>query len=91
MAKFKINDRVRRIPFNVTLASDIAAANHPDGETEVTTVSTRGCAGTVKALREETTLTSRENRDAAIMFQVLWDNGTLSYLGPEGLEAARGV
>lgn len=91
MAKFKINDRVRRLPYTVTLSSDLSAANHPDGEAEVTTVSTRGCVGTVKALREETTLTSRENKEISIMVQVLWDNGTLSYLGPEGLEPATGA
>ena len=59
-----------------------------DGETPVTTFSTRGCIGTIKTLREETTLTSRESRERSLMVQVLWDNGTLSYLGPEGLEMA---
>jgi hypothetical protein len=89
MEKFKVNDRVRRIPFTVTLANDGAASlDRADGETPVTTFSTRGCIGTVKALREETTLTSRESRERSLMVQVLWDNGTLSYLGPEGLEMA---
>jgi len=89
MEKFKINDRVRRVPFTVTLATDGAASlNNVEGETAITTYSTRGCIGTVKALREETTLTSRESRERSLMVQVMWDNGTLSYLGPEGLEHA---
>ncbi len=89
MEKFKVNDRVRRIPFTVTLAADAGSSlDRADGETATTTFSTRGCTGTVKALREETTLTSRESRERSIMVQVQWDNGTLSYLGPEGLEHA---
>lgn len=90
MEKFKVNDRVRRLPFTVTLSTDPSGAqNFGDGEAQVTTVSTRGCIGTVKALREETTLTSKESRERSLMVHVLWDNGTLSYLGPEGLEIAK--
>ena len=90
MEKFKVNDRVRRLPFTVTLSTDPSGAqNHGDGEAQLTTISTRGCIGTVKALREETTLTSKESRERSIMVHVLWDNGTLSYLGPEGLEIAK--
>lgn len=89
MEKFKINDRVRRIPFTVTLAHDISAPNDGNkSEDQISTFSTRGCIGTVKALREEATLAQKESRDRSIMVQVLWDNGTLSYLGPEGLENA---
>ena len=90
MEKFKVNDRVRRLPFNVTLSTDpTGAQNLGDGEAQVTTVSTRGCIGTVKTLREETTLTSKESRERSLMVHVLWDNGTLSYLGPEGLELVK--
>jgi hypothetical protein len=90
MEKFKLNDRVRRKPFTVTLANDtLASHDSGDGEANITTYSTRGCIGTVKALREETTLTSRESKEKSIMVDVLWDNGTRSYLGPEGLELAR--
>lgn len=90
MEKFKVNDRVRRKPFTVTIANDILAANDAgNGEDQITTYSTRGCVGTVKALREETTLAQKESREKSVMVQVLWDNGTLSYLGPEGLESAR--
>lgn len=89
MEKFKVNDRVRRKPFTVTLANDLLATNDTvNGEDMVTTYTTRGCMGTVKALREETTLAQKESRERSIMVQVLWDNGTLSYLGPEGLETA---
>ena len=90
MEKFKVNDRVRRKPYTVTLANDVLATNGVgDGEANISTYSTRGCVGTVKALREETTLTSKESRERSIMVDVLWDNGTRSYLGPEGLEMAR--
>jgi hypothetical protein len=89
MEKFKVNDRVCRKPFTVTLANDLLATNDTvNGEGQITTYSTRGCIGTVKALREETTLAQKESRERSIMVQVLWDNGTLSYLGPEGLEMA---
>lgn len=88
MDKFKLKDRVRRKPFTVTLsAGDSKEPMGDDGE--VTTYSTRGCPGTVVALREETTLAPKESRERSIMVQVLWDNGTLSYLGPEGLELSK--
>jgi hypothetical protein len=90
MERFKLNDRVRRKPYTVTLANDtLTSHDSGDGEVNITTFSTRGCIGTVKALREETTLTSRESKEKSIMVDVLWDNGTRSYLGPEGLELAR--
>jgi hypothetical protein len=89
MEKFKVNDRVRRKPFTVTLANDPMAINDgTNGEDHVTTYQTRGCIGTVKTLREETTLAHKESRERSLMVHVLWDNGTLSYLGPEGLEMA---
>ena len=44
--------------------------------------------GTVKTLRQETTLAQKESRERSLMVHVQWDNGTLSYLGPEGLELA---
>jgi hypothetical protein len=85
--KFKAHDRVRRLPFTVTVPKNGSAA-FTDGETEVetTTYSARGCVGTVKALREETTLAAAESRAKSIMVLVQWDNGTLSYHGPESLE-----
>ena len=86
--KFKAHDRVRRLPFTVTVPKN--SGNLAEGETEVetTTYSARGCIGTVKALREETTLAQAESRAKSIMVQVQWDNGTLSYHGPEALELA---
>jgi len=87
MKKIKVNDRVRRTPYTITLAKGgDGSLNQPDGESETSTISTRGCAGTVKAIREETTNSSAEAKERSLMFQVLWDNGTLSYHGPEGLE-----
>lgn len=89
MEKFKLNDRVRRKPFTVTLAHDPLAINDiGNGEDHFTTYSTRGCMGTVKTLRHETTLAQKESRERSLMVHVCWDNGTISYLGPEGLELA---
>jgi hypothetical protein len=89
MEKFKVNDRVRRKPFTVTLATDPLAINDGmSGEDQITTYQARGCIGTVKTLREETTLAHKESRERSLMVHVMWDNGTLSYLGPEGLEMA---
>jgi hypothetical protein len=84
-SKFKTNDRVRRIPFTVTVAKQQPADN---GEIETDSYSQQGCMGTVKEIREETTLAKQESRTESLMFLVQWDNGTLSYHGPNGLEAA---
>lgn len=87
MKKIKVNDRVRRVPYTITIATGSDELEpRLDGEGQTTEISTRGCAGTVKALREETTNTSAEAKERSMMFQVLWDNGTLSFHGPEGLE-----
>lgn len=87
--KFKANDRVRRTPFKVTVAKNNSVAyDSTDHDIETTTYSARGCIGTVKTLREETTLTAQESRTKSIMFLVQWDNGTLSYHGPDALEGA---
>lgn len=89
MEKFKINDRVRRLPFTITIPRDNSVPLHyGDEEIQTTTFSSRGCLGTVKALREETTLTAHESRAKSLMVHVLWDNGTLSYHGPESVEVA---
>lgn len=84
-SKFKTNDRVRRVPFTVTVARHQTAEN---GEVETDTYSKQGCIGTVKEIREETTLAKQESRTQSLMFLVQWDNGTLAYHGPDGLEAA---
>ena len=90
MEKFKVNDRVRRLPYTVTLAKDgrdLSAS--ADRDIETITVSTSGCCGAVKSLRHETTNSSAESKSRSVMVQVLWDNGTLSYHGPEALEHAK--
>jgi hypothetical protein len=46
-----------------------------------------GCYGTVKDIRHEVTATSGESKDKGLLITVLWDNGTFSYFGPEGLQA----
>jgi|694.fasta_scaffold14656_7 hypothetical protein len=87
MEKFKVNDRVRRLPYSITLAKQGGdAIGFADGDVETMTVSTRGCCGVVKSLRHETSAASAENKNRSLMVQVLWDNGTLSYHGPEALE-----
>lgn len=87
MKKLKVNDRVRRVPYTITIATDNSAGEpYIDGQSQTAAVSTRGCAGTVKALREETTNTNNEAKERSLMVEVLWDNGTLSFHGPAGLE-----
>ena len=86
--KFKAHDRVRRLPFTVTVPKNSGSLGDGETEIETTTYSARGCAGTVKTLREETTLAAAESRAKSIMVLVQWDNGTLSYHGPESLELA---
>lgn len=90
MDKFNITDRVRRLPFTITVPRDGSSIGvHDDGEVQTTTFSSRGCIGTIKAIREETTLAPQQSRSKSIMLHVLWDNGTLSYHGPEALEVVR--
>lgn len=44
-----------------------------------------GLRGIVKEIRTETT-SKQDSRDSNnIMIQVLWDNGTLSYMSPESI------
>jgi hypothetical protein len=45
-----------------------------------------GCLGTVQQVREEVTSTSGDVREKGLLISVLWDNGTLSYFSPEGLD-----
>lgn len=46
------------------------------------------CLGVVKEIREETTGSSGEVDNKALMVKVLWDNGTFSYFAPDALEIA---
>jgi hypothetical protein len=86
--KFKVGNRVRRTPFKVTVAKNTSSYDNADHDIETASYSARGCIGTVKDLREETTLAAQESRTKSIMFLIQWDNGTLSYHGPDALEAA---
>lgn len=45
-----------------------------------------GGFGVVKELREETMAAKVESPNKSPLVNVLWDNGTLSYLSPEALE-----
>ena len=45
---------------------------------------TPGIQGVVKEIRSETTA-KQDSKEKGLMIQVLWDNGTLSYLAPEAL------
>lgn len=44
-----------------------------------------GLQGSVKGVHFETTAKA-EQRDKALMIEVMWDNGTLSYVTPEQLK-----
>ncbi len=46
--------------------------------------------GVVKDIRSEVTASTQEAKEKGLLVQVLWDNGTFSYLGPEGLEIVKG-
>ena len=50
-----------------------------------------GSNGTVKDLKTEVASTTnpRPDETKGLMVQVLWDNGTLSYLAPEALEVVK--
>jgi hypothetical protein len=86
--KFKVGQRVRRLPFTVTVAKNNAGLyDNGEHDVETTTYSARGSIGTVRSLREETTLAAQESRAKSLMVLVQWDNGTLSYHGPEAIEA----
>jgi hypothetical protein len=46
-----------------------------------------GCYGTVKDVREEITAkVTDKDKEGALLVNVSWDNGTLSYMTPEALE-----
>ena len=49
-----------------------------------------GCLGVVKDIRTEVSTTSAETREKNLMIKVAWDNGTVSYFGPEALEVVQG-
>lgn len=53
-------------------------------------IQSNGCKGTVKEVREETMQAgdSRE-KDKPLIVSVLWDNGTISSFGPNGLEKVK--
>ena len=46
------------------------------------------CTGIVKEVREEATVSTidRKERERSLMYQIQWDNGTLSYFGPDALQ-----
>ena len=50
----------------------------------------KGCDGTVFEIRMELENggLSEEAREKGVMVGVKWDNGTISFLGPDALEAA---
>ena len=46
----------------------------------------QGCLGLVKAVKEEVVGTTGDKKDKGLLVEVQWDNGTVSYFAPEGLE-----
>lgn len=91
MKKFKLNDRVRRVPYTIKVVSNSDRSwgedTGPDGTAPRSVVAeVSGCQGTVKAIREETTNNSPEARERSVMIEVLWDNGSRSVHGSAGLD-----
>lgn len=81
MGSFSAGDKVRRKPMSVP----VAGADGDDGAIVETII---GCHGIIKTVAQETTSTPVE-KEKSLMYQVLWDNGTLSYLGADMLEAVK--
>lgn len=48
-----------------------------------------GCQGTIKDVRSEVTATTGDSKEKGLLVSVLWDNGTFSYFGPEGIEIVK--
>lgn len=44
-----------------------------------------GCLGTVLDVRTEVVVSTLEMKEKGLIVAVQWDNGTMSYFGPEGL------
>lgn len=49
-----------------------------------------GCLGVIKEIREETMAARVESPQKSPLVNVLWDNGTLSYLSPDALQLVEG-
>jgi hypothetical protein len=52
-------------------------------------LSGEGCIGVVKEIRAETTSIGDSKKEKPVLISVLWDNGTISYFSPEGLQVAK--
>jgi len=52
-------------------------------------ISGEGCMGIVKEVRAETTSVGDSKKEKPLLIAVLWDNGTLSYFSPEGLQQSK--
>lgn len=48
-----------------------------------------GCQGMIKDVRTEVTATTGDSKEKGILITVMWDNGTFSYFGPEGIELVK--
>ncbi len=53
----------------------------------VVLIQKEGIQGSVKGIHFETTAKA-DQRDKSLMIEVIWDNGTLSYVTPEQLKPA---
>jgi len=49
-----------------------------------------GCSGLVKEVRTEASVARIEPSEKTNMVNVLWDNGTFSYLSPDALDIDEG-
>lgn len=85
MKTFKVNDRVKRA-FKRSLLSDITNSDNSSSAKSDPLTNLPAGLGTVKALKEETSLSGNETVEETLMVQVAWDNGTISYLALDSLE-----
>jgi NADPH-dependent ferric siderophore reductase len=77
-SSFSAGDKVRRKRPAPQLNHETENGSAPEAQWVA------GCSGVVKAVRQETAQV--DSKKEALMYQVLWDNGTLSCVGPEFIE-----
>ena len=71
-------DKQYKCPFNV---NDRVQRSNKDAQKE-------GCLGTVIAVQEETSPAGGQTNSHSLLITVLWDNGSQSSLGVDGLAIA---
>jgi len=85
MPKFKVGDRVKRLP-----APNSKDRSGEEGSAPVMDGlgTNAGCRGVVKVIAEETSAAATESKEKTLMYQIDWDNGTKSVMGADRLTQA---